>query len=113
MTDALGARRLEVAGVGVSDGIARAVATADPRLVRVALDLPGYADPPPDLAPETSGAHLFRGWQWLREQFLARDRAPPESAGLTRMLLDLIDAREAHTVLEGALRADAGPVFRS
>ena len=113
VTDALGARRLEVAGVGVSDGIARAAAAADPRLARVTLDLPGYADPAPDLAPETSGAHLFRGWHWLREQFLARDQSPPESARLTRMLLDLIDAREAHTVLKDVLSANADTVFRS
>ncbi|MXY16986.1 MAG: alpha/beta hydrolase [Acidobacteria bacterium] len=113
VTDALGARHLEVAGVGVSDGIARAATAADPRLVHATLDLPGYSDPPPDLAPDTSGAHLLRGWHWLREQFLARDEVPPEPARLTRMLLDLVDARAAHRALHAALDADAGGAFRS
>ncbi|MXY18229.1 MAG: alpha/beta hydrolase [Gammaproteobacteria bacterium] len=113
VTDALGAHHLEVAGVGASDGVARTAAVADPRLVHVSLDLPGYSGPPPDLAPETSGAHLFRGWHWLREQSLERDQVPPEPARLTRMLLDLIDAREAHTILAGVLRTGAGPMFRS
>lgn len=113
VADALCASHLEVAGVGVSDGIARAAAAADPRLVRAAPEVPGYSGPPPDLAPETSGAHLFRGWHWLREQFLARDEAPPEAERLTRMLLDLADARTAHHALHGALAADAGGAFRS
>ena len=113
VTDAMGVRRVEVAGVGASDRTARAAAGADPRLVRVSVDLPGYAGPPPDLVPESSGAHLFRGWHWLRAQYLARDEAPPEPARLTRMLLDLTDAHPAHRALHGALGADAAGAIRS
>ena len=57
------------------------------------------------MTPERSGAHLFRAWHWLREQFLARDEAPPEPAHLTRMLIDLIDARIAHRAVQEALDA--------
>ena len=108
VADALNAASLEVAGAGASEGLARAAATADPRLEHAKIDLPGYSGVPPDLTPEQSGAHLFRAWHWLREQFLARDEAPPEPARLTRMLLDLIDARVAHRALRAALDAKAG-----
>ncbi len=113
VADALDASHLAIAGVGVADRVARAAANADPRLVHGATDLPGYPDVPPDLAPEISGTHLFRGWHWLRAQFLARDESPPEPGRLTRMLLDLIDARAAHVILHDALGTDAGGAIRS
>ncbi|MXY51211.1 MAG: alpha/beta hydrolase [Gammaproteobacteria bacterium] len=115
VVDSLGGRRLEVAGIGGSDRLARAAAAADPRLVRrPAAGHPDYSDTPPDLAPETSGAHLFRGWHWLREQHFAKDEPPPDPARLTRMLLDLIDARAAHAALQepSAAQPEGNPHHR-
>ena len=108
VADALDVAALEVAGIGASDGLARAAADTDPRLAHAAVDLPGYPGVPPNLTPERSGAHLFRAWYWLREQFLARDEAPAEPDRLTRMALDLIDARNAHRALQDGLDAAAG-----
>ena len=117
VADALDAVSLAVAGAGASDGLARAAASVDRRLLYATVDLPGYPGVPGDLTPEQSGAHLFRAWHWLREQFLARDEAPPDPEHLTRMLLDLIDARIAHRALQVALGAgiatDAGSQIRS
>ena len=100
VASALGKPRLDVAGVGVSELVARTAANADRRLSHAVIDAPGYRGTPPDLAPEESGAHLFRGWQWLRAGFLARNEPPPEPARLTAMLLDLIDSRAAHAILD-------------
>ena len=113
MADALNVTSLEIAGVGISDGLAAAAATADPRLLHTRADLPGYTGVPGDLIPEQSGAHLFRAWHWLREQFLARDEPPPDPVRLTRMVLDLIDARVAHRTLWDTLDAEAGADARS
>lgn len=113
VADALNVASLEVAGVGASDGLARVAATADPRLLHATVDLPGYSGVAPDLTPEQSGTHLFRAWHWLREQFLARDEAPPDPVRLTRMMLDLIDVRAAHRDLQAALDAEAGADARS
>ena len=108
VVDALGVTSLEVAGVGAADGVARAAAATDPRLVYAAVAFPGYRGTGPDLTPERSGAHLFRAWHWLRAQSLARNEAPPDPGRLTRMLLDLIDSRVAHRALQDALDAGAG-----
>ena len=108
VADALNVGSLEVAGVGASDALARAAA-GDPRLLRVAVDVPGFRGVPFDLAPERSGAHLFRAWHWLREQFLARDEPPPDPVRLTSMSLDLIEARAAHRSLHDALDGRRGP----
>ena len=109
VADALDVASLPVAGIGAADGLASAAAAADCRLSHATIDLPGYIGAPPDLTPEHSGAHLFRAWHWLREQFLARDEAPPGATRLTHMLLDLIDARHAHRALQGALDDSAAP----
>ncbi len=90
-----------VVGAGPSEALAQAATDADPALERAAAHPAEFQGLPPDLTPERSGAHLLRGWHWLRQPFLARDEAPPEPARLTRMLIDLIDARVAQrTVLE-------------
>ena len=107
VASALGEPRLDVAGVGVSELVARAAANADRRLFHAVIDAPGYRGTPPDLAPEESGAHLFRGWQWLRAGSLARNESPPEPARLTDMLLDLLDSRAAHAILDPV--PDAAP----
>ena len=99
VADALDRRTLAVSGVGASDALASSAAATHPGLVHASLDLPGYAAEPPSLRLQPSGAHLFRGWHWLREQFLLRDAPPPEPVRLTHMLLDLIDARGAHRAL--------------
>ena len=106
VTDTLDVASLQVAGVGASDVIASAAST-DPRLVHATVDLAGYRGVPADLTPEHSGAHLFRAWHWLREQFLVRDQPPPDPVRLTRMLLDLIDARIAHRLLHDVLDDEA------
>ena len=85
-----------VVGAGASDALAQAVAATDPALDHATANPAEFQGEPPDLTPERSGAHLFRAWHWLREAFLARDKAPPEPVRLTRMLIDLIDARAAH-----------------
>ena len=103
VADALSQDRLTVAGAGLSAGIAEAAAADDERLHHRATDVPGYRGLPPALDAEGSGAHLFRGWHWLREQFLERDLAPPSPSRLTRMLLDLLDSRAAHPLLQERL----------
>ena len=108
VADALDVASLQVAGIGASDELARAAATTDPRLVHAEVDVPGYTSLAPDLTPERSGAHLLRAWHWLREQFLSRDEPPPDPARLTRMSLDLIDARAAHRSLQHPPDAVAG-----
>ena len=82
-----------VCGVDATERVAERVAHGDARLRFKPLGLPWHRAPPPDLAPEPSGAHLWRGWHWLRRQWLERDQAPPEPARLTRLLLDLLLAR--------------------
>ena len=44
---------------------------------------------PPSLRPETSGAHLWRGWYHLRSQRLQRATTMTSAAVLTQKLLDL------------------------
>ena len=104
VADALGDAPLTVAGAGLSARIAEAAAAADERLHCVASGASGYRGVPPALDAERSGAHLFRGWHWLREQYLEADRAPPSPRRLTRMLVDLLDARAAHPLLHERLR---------
>ena len=82
-----------VSGIGATEGIAEQAAAGDGRLAFKPLGLPWHQEAPPDLAPETSGAHLWRGWHWLRRQWLERNEAPPEPARLTRLLLDLLQAQ--------------------
>ena len=98
---ALGGADRPVVGLGASDALAQAAATADAALNHAAAVPAEFQGAPPDLTPERSGAHLLRAWHWLREPFLARDEAPPDPVRLTRMLIDLIDAHAAHgAVLE-------------
>ncbi len=51
---------------------------------------------PPELVSLQGGEHLWRGWYWLRAQYLGPDRIMPNPARLTRMLLDLIRSQSAH-----------------
>ena len=102
---ASGATAPVIAGVGTSGVLAQAVAATDANWVHAEAGAPEFAGLPPDLTPERSGAHLFRAWHWLREQFLARDEPPPEPVRLTRMLIDLIDAQAAHRMVQEALDA--------
>ena len=92
-----------VAGAGASDALAQAVAAVDSALDHAAAMSAEFEGHPRVLAPERSGAHLFRAWHWLREPFLARDEPPPKPARLTRMLIDLIDAQAAHRAVQDAL----------
>ena len=102
---AIGTPALSIAGAGASDALAQAAAATDPNWVHAEAGPADFEDAPPELTPERSGAHLFRAWHWLREQFLARDEAPPEPVRLTRMMIDLIDARAAHQAVQEALDA--------
>ena len=102
---ATGATIPSIAGVGASDALAQAAAATDANWIHVEARAGDFEGLPPDLTPERSGAHLFRAWHWLREQFLARDEAPPEPVRLTRMLIDLIDAQAAHRKVQEALHA--------
>ena len=94
-----------IAGAGASDALAQAAAATDANWVHAEAGAADFEGLPPDLTPERSGAHLFRAWHWLREQFLARDQAPPEPVRLTRMLIDLVDAQAAHRAVLEALDA--------
>ena len=94
-----------VAGAGPADALAQAVAAAEATLIHAAASPADFQGTPPDLTPEHSGAHLFRAWHWLREQFLDRDEAPPEPPRLTQMLIDLIDARAAHGAVQETLKS--------
>ena len=51
---------------------------------------------PPDLVSAQSGEHLWRGWYWLREQYLGPDRKMPSPVRLTQLLLDLLRSQSAH-----------------
>ena len=99
--------RSTIAGPGYAARIAERVAAGSDRLTAVSSPLFAYRGPLPDLAPETSGAHLWRGWHWLRRQFLDRDTAPPNPTRLTRLLLDLLDAYPAYRSLQPALHGPA------
>ena len=100
---ALDGKAKSVAGIGASDALAQAVAASESGLEQAPAIPAEFQGEPPDLTPERSGAHLFRGWHWLREAYLARNEAPPEPVRLTRMLLDLIDARTAHGPVQDLL----------
>ena len=113
VADALGEAPLTVAGAGGSARLAEDAAAADQRLRHVASYVPGYRGAPPSLAAERSGAHLMRGWHWLRAQFLERDQAPPPPERLTRLLLDLLDARTAHPILHARLGEAGSDGIRS
>ena len=102
---ASGAKSPVIAGAGTSDALAQAVAATDANWVHAEAEAADFGGSPPDLTPERSGAHLFRAWHWLREQFLARDERPSEPSRLTRMLIDLIDARIAHRAVQEAFDA--------
>ncbi len=51
---------------------------------------------PPCLRPEASGAHLWRGWQYLRSHCLQRDDVMPSAATLTQKLLALFASQGTH-----------------
>lgn len=97
---ALDAGPLAVSGIGDAQAIAQRAAARDAQLQFRSLDLPGYSGPLPAFAAESSGAHLWRGWHWLRRQWLERGEAPPEPARLTRLLLDLLSAAAAYRALQ-------------
>ena len=101
--EAVAPGRSTIAGPGYAARIAERVAAGNDRLTAMSTPLFAYRGPLPDLAPETSGAHLWRGWHWLRRQFLDRDAPPPNPARLTRLLLDLLDAYPAYCSLQPAL----------
>ena len=58
---------------------------------------------PPELVSLQGGEHLWRGWYWLRAQYLGPDRIMPNSARLTQMLLDLLRSQRAHGLLHRLL----------
>lgn len=99
----LGREHRAVSGLGAAaERIAEQAAGGDEKLAFAPLGLPWHRGAPPDLTPEASGAHLWRGWHWLRRQWLQRNEAPPAPAQLTRLLLDLLRAEAAHRALQQA-----------
>lgn len=104
----VGPGRFTLAGAGAAARLTEGIAAGDDRLTAVSTPLFAYRGALPDLAPETSGAHLWRGWHWLRRQFLDRDMAPPNPARLTRRLLDLLDAHRAYRILRPRLESESG-----
>ena len=44
----------------------------------------------PDLTPETSGAHLWRAWYWLRGRHLTPDDDLPDARALNQSLIQLM-----------------------
>lgn len=103
----VGEGRFTLAGAGAAARLAEGVAAGDDRLIAVSVPLFAYRGALPDLAPETSGSHLWRGWHWLRRQFLDRDMAPPNPARLTRRLLNLLDAHPAYRALQPVLESES------
>lgn len=108
----VGRGRYTLAGAGGAAPLAEGVAARDSRFVAVPTPLLAYRGAPPDLAPETSGAHLWRAWHWLRRQFLDRDEHPPNPAHLTRRLLALLDAYSAHAPGSRGRKADRPGIER-
>lgn len=60
---------------------------------------------PPEVASESAGEHLWRGWYWLRDRCLRQGQTIPHATQLTQMLLDLLRSqaahRHAHRLLQG------------
>ena len=93
--NAVGLDASSICGIGSSERIARRIAAEDRRTRFVPANTAWFGGPLPDLTPETSGAHLWRAWFWLRAPYLDRNEAPPEAERLTRMLLALLDSQGA------------------
>ena len=105
VVDRLNTEPLQIAGTGASARLARQFAEQDRRVAFSDRCAPWFSGALPELAAETSGAHLWRGWYWLRGQYLERGEAPPQAARLTRMLLALLDSQAAYRALHRALDA--------
>ena len=103
----VGQGNFTLAGAGAAARLARGVAAGDNRLTAVAIPLFAYRGTPPDLAPEASGSHHWRGWHWLRRQFLERNATVPGPARLTRRLLDLLHAYPAYRALQPMLEGQS------
>ena len=99
----VGSRRVTLASAGAAARLAAGVAAGDNRLTAISIPLFAYRGPPPDLSPEASGSHHWRGWHWLRRQFLDRDATVPNPTRLTRRLLDLLQAYPAYRALQPGL----------
>ena len=102
----VGPGRFTIGGAEATSRLAEGVAARDNRLTGISIPLFAYRGPLPDLAPETSGSHLWRAWHWLRRQFLDRDTSPPSPARLARLLLDLVDAYPTYRALQPTLESD-------
>ncbi len=101
--DVLEAPKLAICGQGASKRIAECLARADARLEYAPVSVSWFEGALPELDAEASGAHLWRGWSWLRRDFLERDGQAPEPARLTRMLLALLDSQAAYRALHPLL----------
>jgi pimeloyl-ACP methyl ester carboxylesterase len=130
MLDALDISEIDVVSVGTSAAIATAMCrTLGSRVCgRVAIDpvlCPDGAQRQfalvPDLAPDSAGSHLLRGWMYLRDRALHfpwHDRSsaaalergcPPQPVERQRALLDLLKSRGNFPAqLEAALVATRG-----
>ncbi len=100
---ALGGGELTVCGQGAGQRIAQLAAAQEARLRFMPMSAPRRQGAPPSLTAETSGAHLWRGWHWLRGQHLEQGEAPPAPAHLTQMLLALLQSEDACRTLHAAL----------
>lgn len=100
---ALDASELTVCGQGAAQRIAQLAAAQNAKLRFMPMSTPCPQEAPPSLAAETSGAHLWRGWHWLRGQHLERGEAPPAPERLTQMLLALLQSEDAFRTLHKAI----------
>jgi len=103
VADALDITPLSICGVGDVSRIAQQAAEQDGRLRLTTTALPWIEGELPNLAPDPSGAHLWRAWYWLRGLYLRRDQAPPNPVRLTRMLLALLHSQDAYREMRASL----------
>lgn len=96
VAEACAVRELAIEGEGGSARLASLLAAqlgADQVPAREGGDA---LNAPPELASAPAGEHLWRGWYWLRGEYVAPDRVVPNPARLTQRLLDLLRSQSAH-----------------
>ncbi len=100
---ACGMRDFSLRGEGGSSLLAKRLAESCGAGYIATESQPVVLRPPPDLVSSAAGEHLWRGWYWLRTEYLASGLCLPDAACLTERLLDLVTSATAHIQLHRLL----------